>query len=299
MLSSDSVWLSEFGKMIEWVSIHGGHSGQFCNHAVDSLEVIVQAYVAAGFSWVGITEHIPPGGDEFVYPDEQAVGLTAVSLYHRFRDYIQVGRALQQQYADRLTLYIGCETEYYTGYADHVRRLVAEFQPDYLVGSVHHLEDMSFDMDANDYWRVVTAVGGLDAFYQKYFDQQYDMIQTLRPQVIGHFDYPRIYDPDYPTQLRQPETWGKIMRNLHAIKESGAILDCNTKGWRKGHPEPYISAPILQEVLALGIPVVPGDDSHGVAEIGTDLQRGIDWLQAAGAPTNWQRPCSSVFVRVP
>lgn len=250
----------------------------------------MQAYVAAGFSWVGITEHIPPASDGFVYPDEQAVGLTAVSLYHRFSDYMQVGRALQQKYADQLTLYIGCETEFYTGYTDHVRRLVAEFQPDYLVGSVHHIEDLSFDMDDGDYWRVVTAVGGLNAFYQKYFDQQYEMIQTLRPQVIGHFDYPRIYDPDYPTQLRQPDTWSKIMRNLHAVKESGAILDYNIKGWRKGHPEPYISTPILQEALALGIPVVPGDDSHGVADVGEDLDKGIAWLQAAGAPTNWQRP---------
>ena len=41
------------------VSVHGGHSGQFCHHATDSLEEIIELYIAQGFPWVGITEHAP------------------------------------------------------------------------------------------------------------------------------------------------------------------------------------------------------------------------------------------------
>ncbi len=43
------------------VSIHGGHSGEFCQHAGDSLEAILEAYAAQGFAWVGITECPRPG----------------------------------------------------------------------------------------------------------------------------------------------------------------------------------------------------------------------------------------------
>jgi histidinol phosphatase-like PHP family hydrolase len=57
------------------VSVHGGHSGEFCTHAVDSLEEVVQAYVQGGFSWVGITEHMPPAADRWVFDDEREAGL--------------------------------------------------------------------------------------------------------------------------------------------------------------------------------------------------------------------------------
>ena len=46
-------------KDIASVSVHGGHSGQFCHHATDTLEEIIQQYIAKQFPWVGITEHAP------------------------------------------------------------------------------------------------------------------------------------------------------------------------------------------------------------------------------------------------
>ncbi len=34
----------------KYVSIHGGHSGEFCSHAQDSLEEMVQEYIRQGFN---------------------------------------------------------------------------------------------------------------------------------------------------------------------------------------------------------------------------------------------------------
>jgi len=38
------------------ISLHGGHSGQFCSHAKDDLEDILLRYMDLGFTRVGITE---------------------------------------------------------------------------------------------------------------------------------------------------------------------------------------------------------------------------------------------------
>ena len=84
------------------VSVHGGHSGQFCQHAQDSLESIIQAYIEQGFKWAGITEHIPPLSDEMRYPDEAEAGLSAEFLQQRFAEYFQLGRELQQKYANQI-----------------------------------------------------------------------------------------------------------------------------------------------------------------------------------------------------
>ena len=42
------------------ISVHGGHSGEFCNHSKDSLEAIIKEYIKKDFCAVGITEHTPP-----------------------------------------------------------------------------------------------------------------------------------------------------------------------------------------------------------------------------------------------
>ena len=74
------------------VSVHGGHSGQFCSHARDTLEAVIRAYIHQGYPWVGITEHMPPADDAFVYPEEKRSGLNAAALMDRFVDYMTTCR---------------------------------------------------------------------------------------------------------------------------------------------------------------------------------------------------------------
>ena len=77
------------------VSVHGGHSGQFCGHARGTLEEMVLAYIDQGYPWVGITEHMPPVTDAFVYPEEKSAGLDAGILKDRFADYMTTCRCLR------------------------------------------------------------------------------------------------------------------------------------------------------------------------------------------------------------
>ncbi|MGD8542419.1 MAG: histidinol-phosphatase [Desulfobacteraceae bacterium] len=272
------------------VSVHGGHSGEFCQHASDSLEAILEAYTAQGFAWVGITEHMPPAGDRFRYPDEIAAGLDARALRERFARYMATGRRLQAAFAGRLTVFVGMETETYSGAVAYARELAAAFAPDYLVGSVHHVADCNFDFSPESYARAARAVGGLDALYIRYFDLQLEMIQALQPAVVGHFDLVRIYDPDYRARLERPEIRARIRRNLACIRDLGLILDFNVRALVKGAAEPYIAAPILQAAHAMGIALVPGDDSHGVETVGRHIPRAIELLQALGVDTDWPRP---------
>jgi histidinol-phosphatase (PHP family) len=272
------------------VSIHGGHSGQFCNHARDTLEAVVLTYIGKGFEWVGITEHMPPVSDQFLYPDEKAAGLSAADLYHRFAEYIQTGRHLQYKYADQIELFIGMETEAYTGSNAFVDQLKEKFKPDYLVGSLHHVNDHPFDLNPEGYAHAAEALGGLDRLYERYFDQQYAMLLNQNPQVVGHFDIIRIYDPDYRSRIAAPAIKAKILRNLKQIKTMGAILDFNVSALTKGADEPYVTPSILQNAKSLEITVVPGDDSHGVATAGANVDKGIEILEQSGFNLNWVKP---------
>lgn len=274
---------------IQKVSVHGGHSGQFCHHAKNSLEEVVNAYIAAGYSWVGITEHMPPVNDAMRYPDEADSGISASKLQQQFRQYFAEVRELQRKYADRIKLYAAFETETYHGSASYVRELIATTQPDYIVGSVHHVGGIGIDVDRELYEEAKHKAGSLEHLYCQYFDLQYAMLQDLKPSVVGHFDLIRIFDHDYLETLELPAVWSRIERNLAYIAEQGFILDFNLRGFDKAI-EQYPSVPVLKLALQLGVSIVPGDDSHGVSSVGRNYERGLEVLKSLGHNCQWQQP---------
>ena len=272
------------------VSAHGGHSGEFCLHAQDTLADIVAAYAAQGFGWIGLTEHMPPPSDDRLYPDEQQAGLTAVEMLHKFDNYVQESRRLQQQYSGTMTIYVAMETEFYAGVVPWIDKLQQLYDFDYLVGSVHHVNEYGFDFSAGDYAAAVTLAGGMDSLYCNYFDAQLAMIEHLKPAVVGHFDLIRLYDDNYSQRLQQPEVARRIERNLQRIAKLGLILDFNVRALLKGAQEPYVAASILQRALQLGIDILPGDDAHSVDSVGVGIDTAVQLLQHAGYHCKWRKP---------
>ena len=271
------------------VSVHGGHSGQFCHHAHDSLEAVVRAYIDAGYTWVGITEHMPPLDDSSRYPDEVADGLSAESLQKRFIAYFEECRRLQTQFANTIRIFTSFETETYPGAFDYVKQLIKETRPDYIVGSVHHVDGIGIDYNRSHWEQALAKAGGLDLLYCRYFDAQYQMIRALEPAVVGHFDLIRIFDSNYMETLEIPEVRIRWVRNLALIKSLDLILDFNMRGFDKT-AEQYPSMPILKEALRIGITVVPGDDSHGVSSVGRNYDRGVNLLAGLGHNCQWPKP---------
>jgi histidinol-phosphatase (PHP family) len=272
------------------ISLHGGHSGEFCCHAQDSLADILDQYIQKGFRQVGITEHIPPVHAKFLYPEEIEQGLTQDHLYQRFAQYFKTLRQLKADLADRIQIFAGMETEAFTGYLPHVRHLVAEFSPDYIVGSLHHVADICFDYSSKNYNAAVRACGSVDELYMAYFDRQLEMIDAVRPFVVGHFDLVRIHDPHYRERVEQPDIAQKIDRNLDLIKDLNLVMDLNLRPLARGEAEPYPTKSILEKIRSRRIPMVPGDDSHGIAQAGNHVNAGIRLLEKMGFDTQWPVP---------
>ena len=270
-----------------FVSIHGGHSGEFCYHAKNSLEEIICEYIKKKFVWVGITEHMPHINNNFLDPDQLEAGIDADFLFNQFVLYMKKIRVLQKKYLKQITIYAGVETETYTGYQKFIHNIRKKYKPDYIVGSLHHVNDMGFDYSKQQYLQVVSKFGGYDSIYCDYFDQQYEMIKTVKPEVVGHFDLIRIFDPDYHQRFTNPVIWEKICRNLKLIKKLNLILDFNLRALDKGASEPYLTMPILMKAFEMKISVIPGDDSHSKKDIGNHIKKGIQILQKVGFDTKF------------
>lgn len=254
------------------ISMHGGHSGQFCDHARDDLSEIVATYHVQGFACVGLSEHMPPASDSWLYPDERVLGRDATFMHTRFARYVQEARRLQGDYHGRMSVLVGMETEWYPACGTWIQALRNEFALDYVVGSVHHVRGLCFDFSHDAYVEVQARCGGLRNLYLEYFDAQLEMLAAVRPEIVGHFDLIRLYDPSYHQTLLDPVVWGRVVRNLECVREIGAAVDVNARALLKGQAEPYVCAPILERVADMGIAVAYGDDAHGVRDVGFGRQ---------------------------
>lgn len=272
------------------VNIHGGHSGQFCCHAHDELAAIVQRYVDLEYRWIGLTEHVPAFHSRLRYDDEIEAQWDVPALQQRFAEYVREARRLQKAFRYVITIGVGWETELVSGYYPYQQQLIKQYQPDYVVGSVHHVDNINFDFSSAHYEQAVAHCGGMEALYCAYFDAQYTMLRLLQPLVVGHFDVIRLYDPAYRQHLALSTVWARVQRNLDCVAEQGVVLDVNLRAIAKGAPEPYPAEPIIKQAVARGIRMIPGDDSHAVADVGAHWERGLETLRQYGCSMQWSRP---------
>jgi histidinol-phosphatase (PHP family) len=167
--------------------------------------------------------------------------------------------------------------------------LAAHAEIDYIVGSVHHVGGIPIDFDRSTWLRAVHAAGRGETggsmmsvspdgsvteipvdpsipqlqlthtpsltesrpFIQAYLDQQFHMIRTLRPEVVGHLDLFRLWTPELDvrcSELNEGEEgiWDKIERNVREVVAYGGLFELNTAAFRKGWHTAYPSRAISE-----------------------------------------------------
>lgn len=162
---------------------------------------------------------------------------------------------------------------------------------DYFLGSLHHAAGIPIDYDAAFYAKAVSACGGAEeGLYASYYDGQMEMLTSLEPKVVGHFDLVRLMSAEPGRKLEGwggGKVWEKVKRNLEFVASYGGLLECNTSALRKGLDEPYPCREVAEEWLRLGGRFTMSDDSHGIAQVATNYHRGIDFLESLGVGEVW------------
>ena len=265
------------------VSLHGGHSGEFCDHALGTLEEILEAAARFGCPTYGVTEHAPRVSAGLLYEEEKAQGWTVDTLLEIFERYVATLDRLAEKFKGGLTVLRGFECEVVPAdcYVEVMLGLKAKYRLDYMVGSVHHVEGHIIDYRIESFDASVALCGGMDGFAERYYQTYARMLTDLRPEVAAHFDLVRRHAPDEES-IAGPRARAAAFAALRTVKETGAILDINTGGYRKGFGRPYPAPWILEEARRLEIPVCFGDDSHGPDDVGSHFDAARRYLLAHG-----------------
>ena len=281
-----------FDRAPHKISLHGGHSGQFCDHAVGTLRETVEAAIAFGYHTFGISEHAPRSEERFLYSEERRRGWSVETLAEMFDAYAQEVHLLAREYADRIVILRGFEAEVIPddSYRHEMQALRAAYDWDFVVGSVHYVREIQIDGHREEYQRAIDACGGLEAFVVEYYDAVASMATALRPEVIGHLDLVRRF-AENDTPLDTPAMARAANGALEAIRDVGAVLDVNTAGIRKGLGSPYPAPWLVARAKDVGVGLCFGVDSHGPEQVGEGLEEAREYLRQLGvdALTGWTR----------
>ncbi|KAJ1678976.1 hypothetical protein EV182_002978 [Spiromyces aspiralis] len=259
------------------------HSGEFCCHAHGALGDVIASAIDKKFHTIGLSEHVPRLRTQDLYPEESH--LTPAHLAQTFDAYVQKARQYQVSFRDRINILVGAETEYINPeLLALVEGLRARHVLDYLVGSVHHVREIPIDFDERTYLQALDACGrSYDSLFSEYFDAQYELITKLRPEVIGHFDVIRIFAPISEMSFSdRPLVWNKIVRNIQAAVEYGALFEINSRAWKKGLPGAYPQRDVIEELKRQGAKFTISDDSHSPDQVGLHYVELYSYLKELG-----------------
>jgi len=216
-----------------------------CNHAEGTMQEYVLEAIKKGTEVFGFSDHAPMDFD----PKYRM-------SFEQMQEYESNVLALKEKYKNKIEILLGYEVDYIEG---HVDRRVLSANVDYLIGSVHFIDEWGFD---NPEFIGQYENKDIDVIWQKYFDAIEKMAKSKLFDIVGHLDLIKVF------KFLPKKNIADIAHNaLVAIKESGMVLELNVAGYRKPIAEAYPSKELLLKAYKLGIPITFASDAHTPEQI--------------------------------
>ena len=236
-----------------------------CGHAAGEMEEYVRTAVETGLGEMGFNDHAPT-----FHVQDPHLAMAADQLPH----YVEQVQALQKKY-DQPRIRLGVEADFVPGHEEDLRRLLNQYEFDYVYGSVHIIRDWRFD-DTRLY---PDHYQGRDAeqAHRDYFQLIQRSARSGLFDVMGHMDLIKKFN-----HWAQPEINELLEQTVRAIAEAGVCVEVNTSGLRRPCREIYPSETILTLCRRHGVPVTLGSDAHHPREVGMDFDRAADLLKKVG-----------------
>ena len=245
-----------------------------CGHAVGKLEEYVQRGIQLGLQQLGLSDHLPLiHVDPASYYPEMAMPMAELPRY------VEECLTLKERYRGVIDLRVGLEADYIEGYEDQIREILSPYPWDYLIGSVHFLEEW----DITDH-RQVHGWEGKDELqvYRLYYDAVKKSALSGLYDIIGHMDVIKRFGYGPQTPEGKAEVRTLELETLKVIADSGIAMELNASGLSKPCAEMFPAEHLLQEAFKLGIPLTLGSDAHDPAKLGDGLQEARSMLWHTG-----------------
>ena len=232
-----------------------------CNHAKGTPEEYIDQALKKGIVIYGFADHAPMEFDK-----KYRMGFGDMEKYeNEIKD-------LKEKNKDKIKILLGYEVDFTpTKYLD---KRVLESDVDYLIGSVHFLDNWGFD---NPEFIKEWDKRDVEDVYKEYFEYIKNLAKSGLFQIVGHIDLIKVFGYKPKTPLKDI-----AYTAIKEIKKSKMAVEINTAGLRKPVKELYPSDEILEMLLDENIDLTLSSDAHSPSQVGFKYEETIKKLKDLG-----------------
>ncbi len=239
-----------------------------CHHAEGTPQEFVDQAISCNLSEYGISDHAPQSPEPF---DDWRMTISDIPKY---LEWIQEAKAYAN---NKIIVRSGLECDWLPGNESWIDQLSLLHHWDYLIGSIHYLEN-KWDFDNPKWigrWNS-SSPSEIDQIWTQYWDEYSRMAHSQLFDLLGH--------PDLIKKFSQRPT-GDLRRfyepTIQAIADSGSAIELNTAGLHKPCCEQYPSEQFLKLAAEANIPITITSDAHHPKEVARDFKEALDLIQGS------------------
>ncbi|MEA2091504.1 MAG: histidinol-phosphatase, partial [Campylobacterota bacterium] len=156
------------------VDLHNHTS--LCNHAEGEIFEYIEKAIECGTEYFGFSDHAPMDFD----PKYRM-------SFFQMQEYEKSILEAKKKYKDKIEIFLGYEVDYLKG---HMDKRVLNAKVDYLIGSVHFIDEWGFD---NPEFIGHYEHEDIDEIWQKYFNAIEEMANSGLFDIVGHLDLIKVF----------------------------------------------------------------------------------------------------------
>jgi histidinol-phosphatase (PHP family) len=230
-----------------------------CKHATGTPEEYIKKAIEKNIKIYGFADHAPMEFDEKYR-----------MKFDDMQNYEKKIKNLKENYKDKIKILLGYEVDF----IPYVDKRVLEREVDYLIGSIHFLDNWGFD---NPEFIKEWHNRDVDDVYKEYFNKIEKMAQSRLFDIVGHLDLVKVFG------FKPKKNIKDIAKNaIKEIKKSGMAVEINTAGLRKPVKEIYPSIELLEMIRDEGIDITFSSDAHRIEDVGYKIDEAIELAKNLG-----------------
>ena len=236
-----------------------------CGHATGEPEEYVKQAIKVGLKEIGFSDHAP-----MVHKPMPGITMSLKQL----PIYNAMIEDVRKRFASQINIKIALESDFLPGYESKTKDIIDSYPYDYIIGSVHFIDDWAFDDPASrEYWKKYDV----NDVYVKYYGLLRKSAKTGFFQIIGHCDLPKKFGAKPTIDLTD-----EIKATAKVFKDAGVAIEINTAGVRKPCAEMYPSPSCLKIYHDAGVPLTFGSDAHDPVNVGNNFEDAVALAKSVG-----------------
>jgi histidinol-phosphatase (PHP family) len=245
------------------------------------IECYVENAKANGLQGLAITEHLFRFQEAYDLLEgwwNEDPNKELASMVQRYwQDHVNLSlpeyvRLIEAAKSDGLPVSLGLEMDWIPGRAETLRALLAPYDWDVVLGSVHWIGAFGFDDEAMlEEWERRKV----DQVFEDYAQLIDDLADSRLADVLAHLDLPKLFGH------APSDTNGFNKRLAAAAVRSGCAVEINTNGLRKAGGI-YPSADLLALLNREGVAITLASDAHIAGRVGQQFDRAAEFATSAG-----------------